>query len=66
VKRRPVLPTLYDALFEVCAMRDAVKALRFDLEEMEATRFLSRLESAELAALQLIDRVETERGVSAH
>jgi len=47
-------------------MRDAVHALRFDLEEMEATRFLSRLENAELAALHLIDLVETKRGVSAH
>jgi hypothetical protein len=66
VKRRPVLPALYDALFEVSAMRDAVTTLRSELEATETTRFLSRLENAELTALRLIDQVETQQGVSAH
>jgi hypothetical protein len=66
VKRRPVLPTLYEALFHVRAMRETVDALRSELEEMETSRFLSRLENAELTALQLIDQAETQRGISAH
>ena len=65
-RRRQVLPTLYEALFEVTAMRNAVGALRSGLEDPEMSRFLSRLEVAELTALQLIDQVESERGISAH
>jgi hypothetical protein len=57
---------LYEALFEVTSMRNAVGAIRPDLEETETTRFLSRLEVAELSALQLIDRVERDHGISAH
>ena len=66
MKKRPVVPNLYRALFDISLMRDEVTGLRAELADTEAARLLSRLESVERVALRLIEDVESRAKVAAH
>lgn len=65
-QKRRVAPVLYVALFEIALMRDEVRAIRGDLADEAAARFLSRLDAAEREALRLIERVERGRSSVPH
>ena len=64
--KRPVVPNLYRALFDISLMRDEVTGLRAELADADTARLLSRLDSVERVALRLIEAVETRAKVVAH
>ena len=66
MRRRPLLPILHSALFDISTLRKTVISLREQLEDAEAARFLSRLDCAEHAALRLLEQAEAKRNVAAH
>jgi hypothetical protein len=64
--KRPVLPALYAALFDISQLRDQLGVMRDDLGDVDAARVLSRLDSAEQTALRLLEQAETRLKLVAH
>jgi hypothetical protein len=64
--RRRTLPTLYDALFEIEAMKKSVAELRPDLPAPDAERLLAKIGVAEAIAVRLLTAAETQARVVAH
>jgi hypothetical protein len=61
-RERELLPKVYAALFDISLLRDEVRTLA----EHDAQRFLSRIETLEAKALQLLDRFESQTRVVTH
>jgi hypothetical protein len=66
MRRQLLVPSLYQALFEISCMRDDISALQAEVSEAEAARLMSRIEWAERAASRLLDQVESRRNVAGH
>jgi hypothetical protein len=66
MKRRPLIPYVYSALFEISSLREQLHGLSADLGAEEAARFTSRLQRLESDALHLIDNVESRRPTTSH
>lgn len=61
-RKRELLPKVYVALFDLSLLRDEVRTLA----EHDAQRFISRIETLEAKALQLLDTFEAQRRVATH
>lgn len=61
-RKRELLPKVYVALFDISLLRDEVRTLA----EHDAQRFISRIETLEAKALQLLDTFEAQRRVATH
>ena len=57
---------LYAALFEIATLRDEVRALSSEMTGIDESRFLSRLDFIEAAAVRLVDDCEQRRRVASH
>jgi hypothetical protein len=68
VKRRPLplLPRIYDALFDLSLMRDEVRRLGGKIAERDTLRFNSHFDLLEAKALRLVDEFESRHRVVAH
>jgi hypothetical protein len=66
MKRPSSLPKLYRALSDISEMRNAVNRLDLDFKDADAVRFLSRLESVEHIAFELLEQVELRLETVSH
>jgi hypothetical protein len=66
MRHRDPLPLLYRSLFQITAMRDDVGAMRGDLEDADARRFVNRLDTLEQQAMKLLDMLEAFDNLTSH
>ncbi len=57
---------LYAALFAIATLRDEVRALSSEMTSIDESRFLSRLDFLQAAAVRLVDDCEQRRRVCSH
>ncbi len=53
------MPKLYSALMKISSMRSELGRVREGLADVEAARYLSRIQDLEAKAVRLLDEVES-------
>ena len=66
MRHRDPLPLLYRSLFQITAMRDDVGTLSGEVEDAEAARFVSRLDTLERQAMKLVEMLEVIDNTTSH
>jgi hypothetical protein len=66
MNRPKMTSKLYRALLEMSALRDEVRALAGEMTQETESRYLSRLDLLEAAAVRLADQCERRGGTRSH